>query len=135
MSTEPTPLIVKVFAFVSGAAVASILAAIAFAAGYDSMGRGMIQGASVTLGLILIIWIVGPRLGLAGRVAAGKADERDDRILTSAFADSAFGMGLAAIGSMVGSFYGMPGWAVSGVVIWAGLMTFLISTAVRSRRN
>lgn len=135
MSTKSLTLVHKAFAFVAGAAAASILAAIAYAAGYDSIGKGAIQGASVTLGVILILWVVGPRLGLAGRVASGKGDERDDRILTSAFADSAFGMGIAAVGSMIGSFYGLPGWGVAGVVIWAGLMTFLISTVIRSRRS
>lgn len=135
MSTKATPLLAKALAFVTGAAAATGLAAIAYATGYDSLGRGMIQGASATLGLILILWVVGPRLGLAGRVAAGKGDERDDRILTSAFADSAFGMGIAAVGSMIGSFYGLPGWGAAGIVIWAGLTTFLISTVVRSRRS
>ena len=135
MSTKPLPLIAKVGAFVGGAAAVSILAALAYAAGYDSLGKGMIQGGSVTLGFILILWVVGPRLGLAGRVASGQVDERDDRILTSAFADSAFGMGIAAVGSLVGSFYGLPGWGAAGIVLWAGLITFLTSTVLRSRRN
>lgn len=135
MSTKTTPVAVKAFAFVFAAALASGLAALAYATGYDSLGKGMIQGASATLGVILILWIVGPRLGLAGRVANGQVDERDDRILTSSFADSAFGMGLAAVGSMIGSFYGLPGWGAAGIVIWAGLMTFLTSAVIRSRRN
>ena|SRR5690554_2424558 len=135
MSTNTAPLVAKAVGFVAGAAAASGLAALAYAAGYDSIGKGMIQGASATLGIIVILWAVGPRLGLAGRVAAGQGDERDDRILTSAFADSAFGMLFGALGSMVGSFYGLPGWGAAGIVIWAGLMTFLISTVVRSRRN
>lgn len=135
MSTRATPLIAKAAAFVAGAAAASVLAAVAYATGYDSIGKGMIQGAAVALGLILLLWLVGPRLGLGSRVANGVADERDDRILTAAFADSAFGMGIAAIGSMVGSFYGLPGAAVAGIVLWAGLLTFLTSTVVRSRRS
>lgn len=135
MSTNATPLIVKAFAFVAGAAAASILAAVAYGAGYDSVGKGIIQGASGTLVLVLILWVVGPRLGLAGRVAAGTTDERDDRILTGAFADSAVAMGVAAVGSLVGSLYGLPGLAVAGIVLWAGLLTFLGSTVVRSRRT
>ena len=135
MSTKSLTLVHKAVAFIAGAAAASIFAAVAYAAGYDSIGKGAIQGASVTLGLILVLWIVGPRLGLAGRVASGKGDERDDRILTSAFADSAFGMGLAAVGSMIGSFYGLPAWGAAGAVLWAGLLTFVISTVVRSRRS
>ena len=135
MSTKSASLIVKAGSFVAAAAVASILAAIAYAAGFDSLGKGMIQGASAALGLMLILWIVGPRLGLAGRVASGQGDERDDRILTSAFADSAFGMGIAAVGSMIGSFYGLPGWGAAGIVLWAGLLTFLLSAVLRARRS
>ncbi len=135
MSNKHSGLIAKATAFVVGAATASILAAIAYATGFDSLGRGMIQGASFALGVMLILWVAGPRLGLAGRVATGHFDERDDRILTSAFADSAFGMGIAAVGSMIGSFYGLPGWGAAGIVLWAGLLTFLASTVVRARRN
>ena len=135
MSTRAPSLITKTAAFVAGAAAASALAAIAYATGHDSVGKGMIQGASVTLGLLLVLWIVGPRLGLGSRVANGVADERDDRILTASFASAAFAMGLAAIGGMVGSFYGLPGAAVAGIVLWAGLLTFLISAVVRSRRS
>ncbi|GIG55170.1 hypothetical protein [Demequina activiva] len=135
MSTKASPLIAKAAAFVAGAAAASVLAAIAYAAGYDSVSKGMIQGASVMLGIILILWIVGPRLGLGSRVANGVADERDDRILTAAFADSAVGMGLAAVGAMVGSFYGLPGVAVAGIVLWVGVLTFSASAVVRSRRS
>lgn len=135
MSTKSLTLVHKAAAFIAGAAAASILATVAYAAGFDSIGKGMIQGASATLGIILILWVVGPRLGLAGRVASGKGDERDDRILTSAFADSSFGMGIAAVGSMIGSFYGLPGWGAAGIVLWAGLLTFLISTVTRSRKS
>lgn len=135
MSTKPIATTAKAIGLVTGAAAASGLAAIAYATGYDSLGKGMIQGASAALGVILILWLVGPRIGLAGRVASGQADERDDRIVTSSFADSAFGMGIAAVGSMIGSFYGLPGWGAAGIVLWAGLLTFLVSTVARSRRS
>ncbi|WP_144276192.1 hypothetical protein [Demequina sp. NBRC 110053] len=137
MSTEGTRTmaapVAKAAGFVSGAAAVTAIAAIAYATGHDSIGKGAIQGGSVVLGIALVLWSAGPRLGLASRVANGVADERDDRILTGAFADSAMAMGIAAVGGMIGSFYGLPGWGVAGLVLWAGLLTFLVSTVARSR--
>ena len=139
MSTEthrsPAPLVAKAAAFVAGAGAVTAIAAVAYATGHDSIAKGAIQGGAATLGLALLAWIVGPRLGLGSRVANGVADERDDRILTSAFADSAFAMGAAAVGGMIGSFYGLPGAGVAGIVLWAGPLTFLASTVIRSRTS
>lgn len=135
MSTDQSTLIPRIAAFVGGAAAVAALAGLAYATGHDSMGKGAIQGGSVTLGVIVVLWILGRRAGMAGRVATGGFDERDDRILTHAFADSAVGMGLAAIGSLIGSFYGLPGAGVAAIVLATGMLTLLVSSAIRARRS
>lgn len=135
MSTDRSTLIARLAAFTAGASAAAALAAIAYATGHPSIGKGAIQGASVMLGIIVVLWLVGRRGGMAGRVATGEFDERDDRILTHAFGDAGAAMGLAAIGSMIGAFYGLPGEGVAGIVLWVGVLTVLISAVVRARRS
>ncbi|MFV0632762.1 hypothetical protein [Demequina sp.] len=134
-SKPPAPLAAKVGGFVGGAAAVTLIAIVAYATGNDSVGKGAIIGGSITLVAAALLWTLGPRFGLASRAANGMADERDDRILTHAFADSAFAMGAAAVGCMIGSFWGLAGGAVAGIVLWAGLLTFLVSTTVRSRTS
>lgn len=135
MSTDHSTLIPRLVGFVAGAGAVAALAGIAYATGHDSMGKGAIQGGSVTLGIVVVLWLVGRRAGMAGRVATGGFDERDDRILTHAFADSAVGMGLAAIGCLIGAFYGLPGEGVAAIVLAVGMLTVLVSSAVRARRS
>ncbi len=137
MSTDssPTPLIIKVAAFAAGAAAVTAIAVVSYATGNDSIGKGAIQGGAATLAVILALWAVNPRRGLASRTAHGIADERDDRILTRAFAHSSLAMGGAAASTLIASFYGLPAAGVAGVVLWAGLLTFLASVAIQARRG
>ncbi|WP_084077701.1 hypothetical protein [Demequina sp. NBRC 110057] len=137
MSTDarPTPLIAKIASATAAIAAVTAIAVVSYATGHDSIGKGAIQGGAVTLALILVLWTVNPRRGLASRTANGLADERDNRILTHAFAHSACAMGGAAIACLVASFYGLPAAGVAGIVVWAGLLTFLASAAIQARRG
>ncbi|MFN3865966.1 MAG: hypothetical protein ACK4MD_04540 [Demequina sp.] len=135
MSTDRSTLIPRLAGFVAGAAACAGLAWIAYATGHDSMAKGAIQGGSVTLAVIVVLWLVGRRAGMAGRVFNGAFDERDDRILTHAFADSSVAMGVAAIGCLIGAFYGLPGEGVAAIVLTVGMLTVLVSSVIRARRS
>ncbi|GMA34473.1 hypothetical protein [Demequina litorisediminis] len=132
---KPAPLIAKIAGATAAVAAVTAIALVAYATGNDSIGKGAIFGGAITLAAIVVLWAVGSRRGLASRTANGLADERDDRILTHAFAHSAFAMGAAAIASLIASFYGLPAAGVAGIVLWAGLVTFIVSAAIQGRRG
>jgi hypothetical protein len=135
MSTERIRLVPALAGFVGGLVAATALALVAWNAGNGSVAKGIVVGASLTLVCAVVLWVVGPRAGLAGRLANAKADERDDRIMTRALADAALAMGVAACAGVVWAMYGAEAIAIAGVVLWSGLVTLLISATVRSRSS
>lgn len=125
----------RAIAIVCSVAAVTAFAVVAYAAGFDSIGKGVIIGGSATVLVILSLWVFGNRAGTAGRIASGKADERDKANLTESFANAAMAMVIAALACTVAAFYGMPAELIGGAVIWAGLLTGLISLAVRTRQG
>lgn len=126
---------IRIAALVGGAAALTAFALVAYSTGHDSMARGAIAGGAATLLIIAALWALGRRAGAAGRIVGDGADERDQAHVTAALADSAIAMVLAALACTVAALYGMPAALVGGAVIWAGLITGLISLVIRTRRG
>ncbi|WP_062464418.1 hypothetical protein [Demequina soli] len=135
MSTDTTTLLPRIAAVGASTLAVGALATVASLTGYDSLAKGAVIGGAASILAMLVLFRLGTRGGVAGRVFSGRADERDSRIVTAAFADAAMAMTLATIGSLVGSFYGLPAIGVAGIVLWVGLATVLVSAAVRARRS
>lgn len=128
-------ILVRIFALVVGAAAATALVAIAYATGHDSLAKGAIQGAAITLIVIAILWFAGKRFGLASRMANGEVDERERLNSTKAAADACFAMVIACIGGVIAGMYGMPAPLVAGAILWVGLIVGVISIATRTLRD
>ena len=135
MSTKPTSLLAKIAGLVSGAAALTVIAIVANAAGRESFARGAVVGGAITLLAIAVLWIRGARGGTAARLASGLADERERGLSREAGADAAGAMIVAGVAGAIWSLYDAPAIAVAGIVLWAGLLTFLVSLFIRSRRG
>ncbi|WP_430868749.1 hypothetical protein [Demequina aurantiaca] len=134
-TTKGQSILVRVFALICGAAAATALALIAHSAGYNSIAKGALQGASVTLLVIAVLWFGGSRFGLAARIASGESDERERLNTTRAVADAGYGMGVACISGLIAGMYGMPAPLVAGSILWVGLLTGATSLVIRTRRT
>lgn len=135
MSTKPTSLLAKITGLVAGAAALTIIAIIASAAGRESFARGAVIGGTVTLLAIAVLWVRGPRGGTAAHIVSGVADERERRMSRDATADAAGAMLVAGVAGAIWALFDAPAIAVAAIVLWAGLLTFLASLAIRSRRG
>ena len=142
MSTESaTPVssgkgaIAKGVGLISAAAVLTIVIIIAKATDHDSFAKGALIGGAFTLiAMAFLLWR-GSRGGAAARIASGSADERERRMFREASADAAIAMMFAAIGCAIWSLFDVEAIAVLAVVLWTGLLTWVVSLAVRIRRG
>ena len=142
MSTEsatPKPAqksaLAKGIGLVSAAAVLTVVIAIAKATDHDSFAKGaLVGGAFALLAMGFLLWR-GSRGGAASRVASGNADERERRMFREASADAAIAMMGAAIGCAIWTLFDAEAIAVLAVVLWAGLLTWVVSFALRARRG
>ena len=81
-----------------------------------------------------LIWR-GSRGGAAAHIASGSADERERRMFREASADAAIAMMISAIGCAIWSLFDVEAIAVLAVVLWTGLLTWVISLGMRIRRG
>jgi hypothetical protein len=128
-------VLVRSFALLSAAAAVTAMALIAHAAGNDSIAKGAVIGGAATILIIAVLWLAGSRFGTAARIAAGESDERERLNTTRAVADAGYAMGFACIVTLIAGMYGMAAPLVAGAILWAGLLTGLISLVVRTRRG
>ena len=135
MSTEAPNTLAKIVGLISGAAALTIIAIVASAAGQDGFARGAIIGGVAMLVLMAVLWARGTHGGTAARIANGVADEREQRLFRDASADAGLVMFVAATGGAIWALFDAPEIAVAGIVLWSGLITFVVSFAVRSRRG
>ena len=142
MSTESaTPVspgrsaVVKGVSLVGAAAVLTIVIIIAKATDHDSFAKGaLIGGAYALVAMAFLLWR-GSRGGAAARIASGSADERERRMFREASADAAIAMMFAAVGCAIWSLFDVEAIAVLAVVLWTGLLTWVISLGVRIRKG
>lgn len=135
MSTSTKSTVAKLAGGIAAAATLTVIAIVAHAAGHDDFARGAVIGGAITLVAVVILWIRGARGGAAARLASGVADERERRLFRDAGADAAIAMFAAAIGGSIWALFDAPAIAVAGIVLWAGLITFVASAVVRARRG
>ncbi len=125
----------KAAGFVSAAAVLTVVVIVANATDHPSFAKGALIGGVIALLAMGFLWWRGARGGAAAHLVSGTADERERRLFRDAAADSAIAMMIAAVGGAIWSLFGAESIAVLAIVLWAGLLTWLISLAIRARRG
>ena len=136
MSTKSaSSTIAKLTGLIFGAAGLTILAIVAHLADHDDFAKGAVIGGAITMLAIVVLWVRGTRGGAAARIASGVADERERLLFRESSADAAAAMFAAAVGGAIWALFDAPAIGVAGIVLWVGLITFLVSFAVRARRG
>ena len=135
MSTKPVTPFAAIVGLMAGIAAITILVIVGRATDHDSFAKGIAIGGAVALLALAFLWWRGARGGTAARIASGNADERERRITREAFADTGIAMMCAAVGMTIATLWDVEAVAVGGVILWTGLITFLVSVGVRARRS
>ena len=135
MSTKPVTPLRAVIGLVSGVAAIALLVMIANATGHASFAKGAAVGGAFAIVALAILFWRGARGGTAARIASGAADERERRITREAFADTGIAMMGAGVAMTIATLWDVEAVAVGGIILWTGLLTFLIDVTVRARRS
>ena len=135
MSTKEPSTLAKIFGIVCGAAAITLVAIGASAAGRDDFAKGAVIGGAAMLIVMAVLFARGARGGAAARVANGVADERESRILRDAASNAAVAMFATAMGGAVWAMFDAPAIGLLAIVMWAGLITFTVSFALRVRKG
>ena len=135
MSTKPITPLAAIMGLVAGVATITILVVVARATDHDSFAKGIAIGGATAILVLGVLWWRGARGGAAARIASGNADERERRITREALADTGVAMMAAGIGMTIATLWDVEAEAVGAVILWTGLLTFLISAGVRVRRS
>ena len=135
MSTKPISPLAAIMGLVAGVATITILVVVARATDHDSFAKGIAIGGATAIVVLGVLWWRGARGGAAARIASGNADERERRITREALADTGVAMMAAGIGMTIATLWDVEAEAVGAVILWTGLLTFLISAGVRVRRS
>ena len=135
MSTKPVTPLRAAIGLAAGIAAVTVLVMVATAMGNDSFAKGMAIGGTVAILALGFLFWRGARGGAPARIASGNADEREERIAREALADTGAAMFFAAIGMTIATLWDVEAQAVGAVILWTGLLTFLISIGVRARRG
>ena len=135
MSTKPITPLAAIMGLVAGVATITILVVVARATDHDSFAKGIAIGGATAIVVLGVLWWRGARGGAAARIASGNADERERRITREALADTGVAMMAAGIGMTIATLWDVEAEAVGAVILWTGLLTFLISAGVRVRRS
>jgi len=135
MSTKPITPLAAIMGLVAGVATITILVVVARATDHDSFAKGIAIGGATAIVVLGVLWWRGARGGAAARIASGNADERERRITREARADTGVAMMAAGIGMTIATLWDVEAEAVGAVILWTGLLTFLISAGVRVRRS
>src|SRR6188768_4426617 len=131
MSTKPITPLAAIMGLVAGVATITILVVVARATDHDSFAKGIAIGGATAIVVLGVLWWRGARGGAAARIASGNADERERRITREALADTGVAMMAAGIGMTIATLWDVEAEAVGAVILWTGLLTFLISAGVR----
>ena len=135
MSTKPITPLAAIMGLVAGVATITTLVVVARATDHDSFAKGIAIGGATAIVVLGVLWWRGARGGAAARIASGNADERERRITREALADTGVAMMAAGIGMTIATLWDVEAEAVGAVILWTGLLTFLISAGVRVRRS
>ena len=138
MSTEPTKpksAVAKASGLVAAAAVITGLVILANALDKPSFAKGVLIGGVVALLAVGFLLWRGSRGGAAAHLASGSADERERRMFRDAAADAAIAMMVAALAGAIWSLFDAEAIAVLAIVLWSGLLTWVISLVIRTRRG
>ena len=135
MLTKPVTPLAAITGLVAGVATITALIIVARATDHDSFAKGVAIGGTVALMALGFLFWRGARGGAAARIASGNADERERRIAREAFADTGIAMMVAAVAMSIATLWDVEAIAVGGVILWTGLITFLVSVGVRARRS
>jgi len=119
----------------AGVTATAVLVALALSTDHASFAKGLAIGGGVAIVALAVLFWRGARGGAAARIASGNADEREQHIAREALADTGAAMFLSALVMTIATLWDVEAIAVGGIVLWTGVITFVTSVAVRSRRG
>lgn len=121
----------------SGAVACAILAIIAYSAGNDSFGKGIVQGGTIGIAVMVTLLILArTRFATAeARVVSGRADERENQFALRAASIGFVVMYAAAIVCTFLYTFGVEAEAGFAIIMFSGLIAALASFAILVRRG
>jgi len=135
--SKALPTVAIVIGALSGAIVCAILAIIAYSAGNDSFGKGIVQGGAIGIaGMVTLLIIARTRYSTAeARIASGRGDERENQFALRAASIGFVVMYAAAIVATFLHTFGVQAEACFAIIMFSGLIAALASFAILVRRG
>ncbi len=121
----------------SGAVACAVLAIVAYASGNDSFGKGIVQGGTIGIAVMVTLLIISrTRFSTAeARVVSGRGDERENQFALRAASIGFIVMYAAAIVATFLHSFGVEAEAGFAIIMFSGLIASLASFAVLVRRG